>query len=135
MDTATRNLVRARAGGRCEYRRSLQDDEPFFTFQIEHVIPKQHGGDDDIHNLAVACPHCNLHKGPNLAGLDPFDNALTPLFHPRRQRWEEHFAVRGPLVKGRTAVGRTTVRVLNMNDRLRVELRATAQRLRGDADS
>jgi hypothetical protein len=49
---------------------------------------------------------------------------LTPLFNPRTQRWEDHFALRGPLIMGQTAVGRTTVRVLNMNDRLRVELRA-----------
>ena len=106
MDAATRTVVRTRAGHRCEYCHSHQADEPFFTFQIEHVIAKQHGGGDDESNLALACPHCNLHKGPNLAGLDPLDDALTPLFHPRRQRWEDHFAVRGPLVMGQTAVGR-----------------------------
>jgi hypothetical protein len=127
MDAGTKALVRARAGGRCEYCRSHQADEPFFAFQIEHVIPRQHGGGDEDTNLAPACPHCNLHKGPNLAGLDPVDGALTPLFNPRTQRWDEHFAHRGPLIMGRTAVGRTTVRVLKMNDRMRVELRASGQ--------
>jgi hypothetical protein len=29
------------------------------------------GGSDDPDNLALACHHCNLHKGPNLAGVDP----------------------------------------------------------------
>lgn len=125
MDEVTKALVRARAGDRCEYCHSRQADEPFFRFQIEHVIPKQHGGADDPGNLALACPHCNLHKGPNLAGLDPLDGMLTPLFNPRTQAWDDHFAVRGPLVIGLTAVGRATVRVLNMNDRVRVELRYT----------
>ena len=127
MDEATKTLIRTRAQNRCEYCHSHQNDEPFFRFQVEHIIAKQHGGGDEDTNLALACPHCNLHKGPNLAGLDPFDDALTPLFHPRLHRWEEHFAHRGPLIMGQTAVGRTTVRVLNMNDRLRVELRASVQ--------
>jgi 5-methylcytosine-specific restriction endonuclease McrA len=33
-------------------------------FHIEHVIPRQHGGSDDADNLALACPDCNLRKGP-----------------------------------------------------------------------
>jgi hypothetical protein len=126
VDEATKVLVRSRAGDRCEYCHSRQADEPFFLFQIEHVTPKQHGGDDDPGNLAWACPHCNLHKGPNLAGLDPLDERLTLLFNPRIQSWDDHFALRGPLIVGRTAVGRTTARVLNMNDRVRVELRHTS---------
>lgn len=124
MDRATQRLVRDRAGGVCEYCRYHEADEPFHTYQIEHVIPKQHGGADHDSNLALACPHCNRHKGPNLASLDPFDDALTPLFNPRTQRWEDHFARRGPLIMGQTAVGRATVRVLNMNDRWRVLARA-----------
>lgn len=127
MEAATRTRVWKRAGDHCEYCHSHQDDEPFFRFQIEHVVARQHGGADDADNLALACPHCNLHKGPNLAGLDPFDSALTRLFNPREQLWDDHIAFRGPLVMGLTAVGRTTVRVLNMNDRIRVELRATPQ--------
>lgn len=59
-----------------------------------------------------------------MAGLDPFDGALTPLFHPRTQEWDTHFAPRGPLVIGQSAIGRATTQVLRMNDRVRVELRA-----------
>lgn len=127
MNAATKVLVRARAGDRCEYCQSRQCDEPYFRFQIEHVVAIQHGGGDEATNLALACPQCNLHKGPNLAGLDPLDGSLTPLFDPRRQRWPEHFPHRGPLILGQTAVGRATVLVLNFNDRIRVELRATVQ--------
>jgi DNA-directed RNA polymerase subunit RPC12/RpoP len=127
VTVAEKAFVRARAGDRCEYCQSRQSDEPFFRYQIEHVVAKQHGGGDDPANLALACPHCNSHKGPNLAGLDPLGGALTPLFDPRVQRWEDHFVHRGPLVMGQSAVGRATVGVLNLNDRVRVELRATVQ--------
>ena len=123
IPAATRRLVRDRAGGRCEYCRTHQADEPFIAYQMEHVIPRQHGGSDDEANLALACPHCNLHKGPNLTGIDPTTGAIEPLFHPRRQVWEDHFEARHPQVVGLTPPGRATVRVLAINDEARVELR------------
>ena len=91
MDDATRRRVRSRAGDRCEYCGLPQDAVPLVTFHIEHVTPKQHGGTDDPANLALACYHCNLHKGPNLAGIDPDTGERTPLYDPRRQRWDDHF--------------------------------------------
>jgi len=39
-------------------------------FHVEHIVPKQHSGSDDAENLALACEWRNLHKGPNLAGID-----------------------------------------------------------------
>jgi hypothetical protein len=124
---AVRQLIRQRAGDRCEYCRTHQDDEPLFRYQVEHVIARQHGGTDDADNLALACPHCNRHKGPNLTGIDPLTGAVETLFHPRRQSWPEHFEINGGLVLGRTPTGRATVRVLAMNDPIRVELRQMAQ--------
>lgn len=120
---ATRKRIRERAEGRCEYCRIRQDDEPFITYQIEHVIPKQHGGSDDEENLALACPQCNLHKGPNLAGIDAETGAIEPLFNPRLQGWDEHFEARGPHLLGKTPTGRVTVRVLAMNDDARLDVR------------
>jgi len=32
-------------------------------------------------NLAFACYHCNLHKGPNLSGIDQESGALVRLFN------------------------------------------------------
>jgi hypothetical protein len=121
MDTATRALVRERAGHRCEYCRVHQDDSDFLTFHVEHVIAQQHGGTDDADNLCLACSECNWAKGPNLAGL--IAGKLYPLFNPRRQRWRRHFVWDGPLLVGRTLSGRVTVQVLNMNDPARVMLR------------
>ena len=126
ISPATRQRVRERAGNRCEYCHTRQAAEPFITYQVEHVIAKQHGGPDDEANLALACPQCNLHKGPNLAGIDPVTGAIEPLFNPRRHAWDEHFEARGHYLFGRTPTGRTTVRVLLMNDEARVDLRREA---------
>ena len=38
MDARLRTQVRDRAGRRCEYCRIHEDDDPFFTFPIDHVI-------------------------------------------------------------------------------------------------
>ncbi|MEK7270741.1 MAG: HNH endonuclease signature motif containing protein [Planctomycetota bacterium] len=100
-----------------------QAHEPFARFHIEHVIPRQHGGKDDASNLALACYHCNLHKGPNLAGVDPLSREIVPLFHPRTDRWDEHLAVREGFIEGLTPKGRATVQVLNMNAADRLDLR------------
>lgn len=124
IGTAARGLVRDRAQNRCEYCGLRQALAPLVLFHIEHIVPKKHGGSDDPSNLALACHHCNEHKGPNLAGLDPASGAMVPLFNPRTQVWAEHFRQRGSMIEGRTAVGRTTVRVLAMNADQAQELRA-----------
>ena len=73
--------------------------------------------------LALACHRCNLHKGPNLTGIDRSTGQVSSLFHPRRDRWPDHFALEGVRIIGITAVGRATVQVLSMNDARRLELR------------
>jgi hypothetical protein len=122
MDEATRHEVRRRAAGRCEYCH-LPEAHVATPFQIEHVVARQHRGADSLRNLAYACLRCNLHKGPNLTGLDPKTNRLTRLFNPRRQRWTRHFRWQGALLLGTTAAGRTTVDLLAMNDPERLALR------------
>ena len=109
MDEELRQTVRERAHHRCEYCCLPQDAEPFFANHVEHIVARQHGGSDDNENLALACYHCNAHKGPNLSGLDPESGALVRLFNPRLDKWEEHFERNGVLIVGRTAVGRATV--------------------------
>ena len=86
MDSTTRVLVRQRAGERCEYC-LIRQEHYESALHIEHIVAKQHGGDDAPLNLALSCNHCNLHKGPNLAGLDPKSGQLVPLFNPRRHLW------------------------------------------------
>ena len=81
MDAATRDLVRRRAANRCEYC-LLPQEYSDLTHHIEHIVAKQHGGTDEVENLALACHRCNLRKGPNLTGIDPTTTTVEPLFHP-----------------------------------------------------
>ena len=124
MDAAVRALVHHRADNRCEYCLLKQEHLPFLTFQVEHIIPRKHGGDDDPVNLALTCDRCNSHKGANLTGIDPETGEIIALFNPRKHDWEEHFRRSDITIVGLTAVGRATVRVLNMNEERRVRLRA-----------
>ncbi|CAN5640577.1 hypothetical protein BH23PLA1_BH23PLA1_10610 [soil metagenome] len=123
MNAATRALVRQRAGDRCEYC-LIRQEHAETTHHIEHIIARQHGGSDDPSNLALACIHCNSHKGPNLTGIDPASGELVPLFHPRREVWEDHFAIHAALIVGSTPNGRSTVHVLAMNLGYRLHVRA-----------
>ena len=93
------------------------------TLPVDHIRPRQHGGPTAADNLALACLHCNTHKGPNLAGVDPTDDSVHLLFDPRRQRWADHFRYAGAKLVGVTAVGRATIAVLLMNDPEAVEVR------------
>jgi hypothetical protein len=89
---------------------------PTVTFPVDHVIARQHGGRTKLSNLALSCLHCNSHKGPNIAGIDPRTRRLTRLFNPRRHKWERHFQWKGTQLVGRSAVGRVTIQVLDLND-------------------
>lgn len=120
-----RTQVRERAHTACEYCHLHQHDSPLASLHVEHIIPRVHGGTDDLDNLALACIDCNLHKGTNLAGLDPQTSELTELFHPRRQAWDDHFELPGLYFIGKTAIGRATIRVLNMNSDDQVALRSS----------
>jgi 5-methylcytosine-specific restriction endonuclease McrA len=125
MSPSTRLRVRERAGNRCEYCHLHQDDSPLAVLHVEHICPKCHGGRESLENLALACIDCNLHKGTNLTGIEPLTDKVTELFHPRRHRWDDHFAWRGIYLVGRTAIARTTIRVLNMNSEDQLALRSS----------
>jgi hypothetical protein len=103
--------------------RSSENDLVDICFHIEHIIAIKHGGDEDIENLALACDRCNLHKGPNVGGIDQETGQLTPLFHPRVDNWHEHFIQVNSEISGKTPAGRVTVQVLNFNAPRRVLLR------------
>ena len=122
MNESTRDQVWHRANGVCEYCRMPQTlDE--LIFEIEHIIARKHGGSSELENLALACFACNAYKGPNIAGLDPDTGLLIRLFHPRVDRWDEHFDWSGPLLIGKTPEGRATIAVLRINLRVRVLFR------------
>jgi hypothetical protein len=122
MDSATRSLVRQRAGNRCEYC-LIRQAHYESTLHVEHIVSKQHRGTDDPDNLALACNHCNFHKGPNLTGIDPDSGQIVPLFNPRLHSWADHFQLQGAWIVGLTPTGQATVYVLAMNASHLIDLR------------
>jgi hypothetical protein len=103
-----------RAQGRCEYCRLPAAAYPL-PFHVDHIVAQQHGGSDRSENLALACLHCNRHKGPNIAGRDPVSGEIVRLFDPRRDAWAEHFVWREAELTARTAIGQVTIQVLAIN--------------------
>ena len=85
--------------------------------EIDHIVPRSLGGLTEEDNLWLACSLCNEHKGIRTVALDPLTGEMAPLFNPRRQVWQEHFAwtAEGDRIIGLTAIGRATVVALNLN--------------------
>ena len=125
MNEATKAEVRRRAKNRCEYCRLEQRRRPLSRLHVEHIRARKHGGTDDLANLCLACAECNLRKGTNLTGIDPATDAITELFNPRSQRWDEQFEWNGLSIVGKTPIGRTTVEVLDLNSDYQIELRSS----------
>jgi hypothetical protein len=130
VDSSIREFVRQRAGNLCEYCRVHQRFYPDFTFHVEHIIARQHGGTDSIDNLAYSCHLCNSKKGPNLASLSPKTGELTRLFNPRIDIWEEHFRIssNGEII-GTSDIGVVTANLLAMNSAVRMQIRQEIIRL------
>jgi hypothetical protein len=121
---ALRRGVWDRARGCCEYCRS-QERFAMQTFSVEHIEPRSREGDTASDNLALACQGCNNHKYAKTEAVDPATGAVVPLFHPRRDRWREHFVWDEgcTLILGLTPVGRATVEALHLNRAGLVNLR------------
>ena len=119
-----RRAVVERAQGYCEYCRSPVQyaTEPF---SVEHIIPRYRGGENHLDNLALACQGCNNYKGTKVEGIDPLTELQAPLFHPRRERWTDHFKWSDDRtnVIGLTPTGRATVVELRLNRESLINLR------------
>jgi hypothetical protein len=123
--------VARRAAHRCEYCRA--PEAVFnFSFEVEHIIPTSRGGVDDPSNHCLACRACNLRKSDRLVCRDDTTQTDVPLFHPREQRWVDHFAVdlESGEIQGTTPTGRATVACLDLNHPLQLAARFLWIRLR-----
>jgi hypothetical protein len=114
-----RDLVRARAGNRCEYCR-LPQSVVLHKHEPDHIIPRQHEGETVAANLALACMRCNRYKGPNVGSFDPNTGNLVPFFNPRQQNWADHFEFKDGVIWPITAEARVTVKILRLNDDERI---------------
>lgn len=111
-----RRLVVERARNYCEYCRYPGRYAPQ-TPPVDHIIPREAGGLTIAENLAQSCQGCNGHKATKTAAPDPVTGLLVPLYDPRQQRWNEHFAWSEDFLRitGLTPVGRATVEALQLN--------------------
>lgn len=97
------------------------------TFHVEHVVPRSAGGPDSVDNLAWACPSCNLHKADRVnVRVDDLGDAI-PLFHPRLDRWEDHFEWNDYTIVPKTEVGQVTIATLKLNHERRIKIRQAEQ--------
>ena len=114
VSAALRAEVRSRARFRCEYCLWLES-LTLVGHEVDHIIAVKHGGETVAENLALCCTLCNKHKGSDLASIDRETGDMERLFHPRRDQWREHFELRGGEIVARTAIGRVSVRLLQLN--------------------
>ncbi|MBI1279038.1 MAG: HNH endonuclease [Anaerolineaceae bacterium] len=119
-----RQVVINRARGCCEYCYS-QNRFAMQSFSVEHIKPLSKGGLSTEDNLALSCQGCNNHKYNKIESHDPATDQNVPLFHPRQQKWSDHFIWNEDytLVIGITATGRATVEALQLNRSGLVNLR------------
>ncbi len=122
VPAALRRQVRERAGERCEYC-LIPEAAVLAAHEIDHIIPEKHGRTTDEGNLAFSCALCNKFKGSDLASVDPETGDIVSLYHPRKDRWAEHFQLRAAELVPLTPTGRATIRGLRLNDSARVEER------------
>ncbi|WP_395742432.1 HNH endonuclease [Prosthecobacter sp.] len=104
------------AQGLCEYCR-CPERYSSSTYSIEHITPQSKGGSDDVSNLAFACQGCNNRKFIATAHPDPHTGEISGLFHPRQDRWAEHFIWSPDHLElvGTTAIGRASIERMALN--------------------
>ena len=117
-----RALVIQRADYRCEYCR-MHQEHVAKTHEPDHIIPRKHGGPDEDDNLAWSCFICNKYKSSEVGAYDLETGELVPFFNPRSQLWDDHFLLDSGKIVPRTATGRVTERIFQLNRPDRLEAR------------
>ena len=127
VDDAVRRLVIERARRHCEYCLT-HEDSVGFPHEIDHIVSRKHGGSSTLENLAYVCILCNRYKGTDIASIDR-SGRMRRFFDPRRDSWDDHFRLHGPVIQPLTSVGEVTARVLRLNAAERVVERRLMQTL------
>jgi len=95
----------------------------FVPHEVDHIVAEKHDGLTVAENLALACALCNKRKGTDLTTIDPQTSLITPLFNPRKDRWEQHFRIETGTLIAMSPSARVTIKLLNLNDPQLVEIR------------
>lgn len=66
--------------------------KPISEATIEHIIPRNHGGSNEIENLAISCAACNSLKGRKLdnkkRGHPGLEKIIASLQEKRLKKWK-----------------------------------------------
>jgi hypothetical protein len=120
VSAVLRERVRSRAYGVCEYC-LIHQRQAWYAYHVDHIISRKHGGRTTFENLALACSICNNAKGTDLGSLTQPGNVLIRFYHPRRDRWAEHFLLNETgVITPLTEVGEVTSRIFGFNDHERL---------------
>ena len=117
VSAALRRLVIERADNLCEYC-LLHEEDTFFGCEIDHIISEKHEGQTTASNLAYACFVCNRSKGSDIGSLIPNFGELVRFYHPRIDRWQEHFQLDmsdGITIVAMSRIGEATARIFGFN--------------------
>ncbi|PZO46401.1 MAG: HNH endonuclease [Phormidesmis priestleyi] len=116
VPVSLRRLVFERAQNNCEYCLNPAS-LALATHQIDHIIAEKHGGKTVTENLALSCVLCNMAKGSDIASVDPKSNEIARFYHPRQDRWMDHFRLNAKTgqIEALTSVGRATAQLLQLN--------------------
>lgn len=119
------SVVSERADHRCEYCHAPESVFNF-PFEVEHIIPVSLEGTSAKENLALACRSCNLRKGSRTSGNAPVSSDEVRFFHPRKDKWCEHFHAicDSGRITGTTTIGEVTIKYLEMNSVAQVKARS-----------
>src|SRR5271166_1214368 len=100
--------------------------------EVEHIVPTSRDGPDEESNQALACRACNVYKSDQQSGIDQTTREVVRLFHPRRDRWDEHFRVESEdgVIQVLTPVGRVIVACLRRNRDVQREARRSWMQLK-----
>jgi hypothetical protein len=124
-----RRQIRTEVGELCGYCKS-SERWLGISHEVEHIIPEAAGGASTPENLWLACRRCNSFKANRREAIDPLTRNSVALFHPRNDKWNEHFhwSFDGTMVIGVTACGRAMA-ALQLNHPLVVVAREMWVRL------
>jgi hypothetical protein len=131
VSQALRESIRALYDFRCGYC-GVAEIESGGPLEIDHFLPRSHGGKDTLDNLVYACPICNRFKGDYWPVPEASPDLM--LLHPKQDDLSAHI---GSLSNGRliglTKRGWFHIQRLRLNRAQLIELRlqrAEGQRLR-----
>lgn len=74
-------------------------------------------------NLALSCLRCNVAKGTDPGAFIGRPPRLVRLYHPRQDRWDQHFRLAAARIIPLSDEGHATVRLLDLNAADRLLLR------------